>query len=144
MYDIWIRVATRCCSQRRKSKKGWWLNETVLKKQLNWSNIVSKIRMKAVEKAGLISGIRISLLVLNSYTTFESFCQQGNSVHLDPYITLLLLLAFVSLGRRWNSAPWFSWWLSCSICCGCTDQVPVVQRLDNAIHRMNCHPGDTC
>ena len=34
MYDIWIRVATRCCSQRRKSKKGWWLNETVLKKQL--------------------------------------------------------------------------------------------------------------
>ena len=52
--------------------------------------------MKAAEKAGLISGIRISLLVLNSYTTFESFCQQGNSAHLNPYITLLLSLLLLA------------------------------------------------
>ena len=46
--------------------------------------------MTAVEKAGLTLG---SLLVLNSYTTFESFCKQSNSAHLNPYITLSLLLA---------------------------------------------------
>ena len=52
--------------------------------------------MKAVEKAGLILGILISLLVLNSYTTFESFCQQDNSAHLNPYITLLLSLLLLA------------------------------------------------
>lgn len=31
MNDIWIRVVTMCWSQRRRSNKGWKLNETVLK-----------------------------------------------------------------------------------------------------------------
>lgn len=100
MNDIWIRVVTMCWSQRRRSNKGWKLNETVLKQWLNWSNIVSRM-----EKAGLILGILISWLVLNSHTTFESFCQQSHSAHLNPYIILLLLLAFVSPGDNETLHP---------------------------------------
>lgn len=38
---------------------------------------------------------------------------------------LLMLLASVCLWRQWISAPGFSWWFSCSACCGC---IGLIQR----------------